>query len=321
MNSQQLDCAYEIFKGIFGRDLLFAIGGRYSLIKQGILPETRPINDVDIVVFSGTAKYQAEDAFSTANELLRIGVRDYNNHPFSKYGMVIKSSKSDKYGDGELGLSRLPNGRVDPANSHRSFELILTEKKVSTTKPKRPSSLSDVLLPELDPYTTIYQGPASSILRDITYVTTASTNTTYTASSHYSADVPMDSTVMSKVSRKSTELSPGLYDQTIRLASMIKLQDLMLTNLGKAITIDIFANEFDGNNEDLIHSDNGDLVGYYGILKAKYRYCADGKTPQSSFDKHLNDLIQSRKSKRIKGVNTIEDIDLLISNWRSGKQK
>jgi hypothetical protein len=105
------------------------------------------------------------------------------------------------------------------------------------------------------------------------------------------------------------------------LESMIKLQDLMLTNSEKAITIDIFANEFDGNNEDLIHGDNEDLVGYYGILKAKHRYCADGKTPQSSFDKHLNDLIQSRKSKRIKGVNTIEDIDLLISNWRSGKQK
>ena len=84
--------------------------------------------------------------------------------------------------------------------------------------------------------------------------------------------------------------------------------------------IDIFMMPTKNIKKTSIIIDGIRYVNYYVILKAKYEYCLNKLTNQSSFDKHINDLVQSYKKVHIIGINSPKDIEFLLTKRNEVKE-
>lgn len=77
--------------------------------------------------------------------------------------------------------------------------------------------------------------------------------------------------------------------------------------------IDVFTLYQEDLNKYSIEINGDRYVHYYLILRAKLEYCKNKNTDEVSFKKHIDDLVESYKVKRILGVNDPKTIEELIN--------
>lgn len=92
MTLQQLGNTYDTLNKIFSNRIVFAIGGYHSLVLQSVLPEYRPINDIDINV---VVPKDQEYSFSRSRivESFREIAHKYNEDRANVMRMTLDTSE------------------------------------------------------------------------------------------------------------------------------------------------------------------------------------------------------------------------------------
>lgn len=349
MNSQNLKYAYEILDNIFENDIAFSLGGYQSLIKQNILKEFRPINDIDVNIIIDNA--------ATAGELIQDRIEGYFRN-FSTFG--IMSGKDDVLKlntepERDYYKKKVERDKKDPeVESDVCFSISLTLKRLvdyrSKYQKKKTYTKSDLDNPlaywpsdplylhieptissqserESDPWQRVEIG--RGILDQIASDTTNGWGTpsfyfngtdpiNYYANNVASATYPFSPKMSIPKSQENKDqrvfIPTNVFNDFIKEQMFDKLMDLILSSSNE-LTIDFFLMEHDPKHTQISTIDEENYTAYYPILKAKHRYCTEKFTPEKSFRKHIQDLSLSFNTKRIKGLNYPEDIELLIKNW------
>lgn len=301
MTSKHLEGIYETFDCIFGGKAVFALGGYYSLIRQGILPEYREINDLDINVLASSEG----DRWSIKNSVfcaLRDVASSYNNTSCTSGIMRIDKVDIKSYAHKEY--DDLPF--CDPIESNSSFSIELSigspvKLKTSAPDPKARSYDSPILT---GPGITeqIRSGTATY------YNTTIGNSLTFSAplSSGYSYSQWIEENPMVRCTKTTVE-------DEMKREGMMRISKLILSLPNRTLKMDFFLLDTKNLHGKVFFDGSELLTKYYPVLSAKHKYCMDPKTNNPSFEKHMRDLGLSYSAKSIKGINYPEDLDLLFA--------
>lgn len=350
MNSQNLKYAYEILDNIFEKNIAFSLGGYHSLVKQNILEEFRPINDIDVNIIidkSATDIGLIQDRIVNYFHDFSIATR-YGGDCFLKldteperdyYKRKAKQDKerSEVESDVCFSISLSIEKIVKPIDARKFYESKITASNIfdrywpSPAEPAfHPSrEWGENPQPAIDSSDGIVTGVVGGIIGNaITYTTVASpsfywsgTDVNVSPSGTY-----VDTMPKIKIKAQNKEEDPRIFvsqyafNDFIKKQTFDKLVELILSSNNK-LTIDFFIMEYDPKHNQIAVINEENYTAYYPILKAKHRYCTEKFTPEESFKKHIHDLTLSFNAKRIKGLNYPEDIELLIKNWEEIHEK
>lgn len=329
MNSRNLKYAYEILDNIFEKNIAFSLGGYHSLVKQGILREFRPINDIDVNIIFDKAEKNGEliqdqilNYFDDIATFSRVTGRDYvlrlDSDPERDY--YKKRVKQDK-----------KNSEVE---SDVCFSISLTtesvEKYLTTQREKKIIYRSPNDLFTGNPLYNTYRNTLSVAQSTVEHINSSIQPSFYWSgvdltTGNTVSNSPSGTGLSIKGNHKKNEdsgvlVSTYAFNDFVKKQIFDKLIDLVLSS-DNELMIDFFLMEHDPKHNQVSVIDEESYTAYYPILKAKYRYCTEKFTPEVSFKKHIQDLSLSFNTKRIKGLNYPEDIELLIKNWEEMHEK
>lgn len=114
-------------------------------------------------------------------------------------------------------------------------------------------------------------------------------------------------------------ISRFFYDNRPR--GPVELSEFFRRNDLSQVKIDLFSLSDSKADKLSLMVGKTRCVHYYLILKAKYEYCKNLLTDEESFEKHIKDLADSYRSKRIVGINSPQDVEYLLTNRRNEKTK
>jgi len=318
MNLQNLKYTYEILDNVFEKNIAFSLGGYYSLVKQNILEEFRPINDIDvnIIIDKGASMELIQDRIVNFFHDFTAFQRNSNND----YILRLNTEPERNYYK-----KRSKQIQQDPEiESDVCFSISLTaksikdyldeQKKVKVVSWDTPYYLSSsaTYYPSAE-WTESPQSAVSSSRLSSPSFYWSGTNNPY--------EFPIGTT--KKIKEKEDPrvfVSHHAFNDFIKKQMFDKLIDLVLSS-NNELTIDFFLMEHDPKHNQVFVIEKENYTAYYPILKAKYKYCTEKFTPEKSFKKHILDLSLSFNAKRIRGLNYPEDIELLIKNWEEMHEK
>lgn len=303
------------------RDILFAIGGRQSLIIQKVLKDLRPIGDIDLNVIIGPDRgfpmSTVEYGFRAVQRALRSHYKDLNCN------VEVGGLRQSGYGEGGDSDDDADddNEGIDTKSGDDAFLSISITMAPKPPKVTRTPTSAGIELKWIDPF---MEAPIVRGLSDFVTTTNAASTVQFTSTGTDWVDFGVTSRqqVVSEPAYTYTKLSardvwpPYLATSFEDVMNMKmkecapRLGELVLQN-GGLIKVDLFPlyEKFPTNRIKVI----GDrfFVSPYVILKAKYKYCRDPNTNITMFHKHLEDLRQSFESIRIRGINYPEDTEAL----------
>jgi hypothetical protein len=323
MNLQNLKYAYEILDNIFEKNIAFSLGGYHSLVKQNMLKEFRPINDIDINIIidseasaSGLMQDRIIDCFrdftsqrsSTSNYILRLNTKPERDY----YEKKLKQTEQNLEIESDL-----------------YFSISLTAENIATTKNKM---IQGEDLSSYSPLTNIYSSndlspgfyfggttTDSTVFFDRRFEPSIFSNPLASFSNPPAAPVTSNQNIKEKKDPM-VFVPTYAFNNFIRKQIFDKLVELVLSN-NNELKIDFFLMEHDPKHNQIFVIEKENYTAYYPILRAKHRYCTEKFTPEKSFRKHILDLSLSFNAKRIRGLNYPEDIELLIKNWREAHEE
>ena len=343
MNLQNLKYAYEILDNVFEKNIAFSLGGYHSLVKQNILEEFRPINDIDVNIII--------DSIATTEDLIQDRIINCFND-FSTFGRISRKDyvlKLNTEPERDYYKKKVKQDKKDSeVESDVCFSISLTVERVENYL-ARPRKTYTKAIPDnplvywpldIEP-TRYYQSDlvgdprqmGENIRTGLRDQTISGTTPFYGFTDMYTTGFytpsfdtttpspPFTSTQKSQENKDPRVFIPtNAFNDFIKRQIFDKLVDLVLCN-NNELTIDFFLMEHDAKHTQISVIDEENYTAYYPILKAKYRYCTEKFTPEGSFKKHIHDLSLSFNTKRIRGLNYPEDIELLIKNWEEMHEK
>lgn len=351
MRIETLNSAYDILNKVFEDRFTIAIGGYYSLLKQNILKQTRGIGDLDVNILYAPNPLSKEGTIkcirSCFNTISRI------NNSKDNYAIEVSAIIKSDYEDDE--------DNVDNNISDSSFSVNLSIKsKIRTDSiifDRAKKTGYEMSAADIEAEIMRMRNPATNTMNDLSpgqydwHVVFSQNNTTGETSDERQSPIPTpphisppDWLTYSYDGQTVTAFNGGTnyvdlrgHDSFTKIKAPFAIngshldtvegigvkRDLanLIMSAGGKLKIDFFLVEANDPSKIFVKKDGIYLSSYYQILKAKHLYCTKSYTPPISFDKHINDLRESYKTKRIRGVNYPEDIELLLTNWEEIKNE
>lgn len=316
---------YPYFENLLGYESPIALGGYTSLVRQGIIKDSRNTKDIDLCLFYDTDTEPGKMIISTAVDNSRVwnnfinksGGEDtfyvdakkgksFSNDFFSmeQEAALKRSIGIDKHCTLSIALNR---------NIHKIRKDAEREKRVNEAK----KSDEGTATPELSGYRFSVSG-----LSDTSWtVTSMPTSTDGVRYTRYKANY--DNNIFTELEnaaskRREKDVHEKEIIHKIR-SSYILHAPIMFGNMlskmpDNQMDFDLFYMDINKVGKTTVMIDDIRYVHYYTILKAKYEYCVNKDTNEEGFKKHIEDLINSYDKVHILGVNSPKDIDLLIKN-------
>lgn len=305
MTIESLQGVYDIFSKIFGREVVIAIGGRYSLIKHGILDADQEIGDVDVNVFY---KYPraSEIIKNIRRNLLDAWNMDVKIHPRLELFLIENDLEYHDYREPKLVYKKIEG--VEFAEKLTSIVIqkaAVKKEPLLSAKERAEQRLNEAIRSTLwninsSGESYIVNGSPSA------YSSGSAWDVSYGRSAY--ADINSSSSSKSKPG----QISLDNIDQG-EMIEVIPYFKTFLERNNDKIKIDIFGSQSENIRKAIHVIDDEYLFNPYYILQAKHKYCTESITPQASFDKHIMDLTRSYKTIKLEGINNPKEIqDLLL---------